>query len=199
MSVTKLNTGKVVLSNADYLYITPYTDEDTIGTTTYDVTEIVADSLSFTPDDNTINSKDSEFTDTPLFENVLLGKVQFAANCTDLQNTVMKEIMGWSEEVVGATDVKGVFAPTSYKDLWIKIEVGFNNSSKIVVAPKVKLNSKAVISTLKTGSAEGQLAGTCYPELVKAGTMTTAKSTTLCILPLSVASSVKVASETSGV
>lgn len=199
MSVTKLNTGKVVLSNADYLYITPYTDEDTIGTTTYDVTEIVADSLSFTPDDNTINSKDSEFADVPLFENVLLGKVQFATNCTDLQNTIMKELMGWSEEAVGATDLKGVFAPTSYKDLWIKIEVGFNNSNKIVVAPKVKLNSKAVISTLKTGSAEGQLAGTCYPELVKAGTMTTAKSTTLCILPLSVASSVKVASETSGV
>lgn len=156
MAVTKLDSGRIVLSNAAYLHVTPYTNEDTIGATTYDIVNIVGDSLSFTPDDNTINAKEWEFGDTPLFENITLGKIQFAATCIDFQNDVLKAMFGW-KEVGGA-----LVAPNSYKDLYAVIEIGFKNEDVKLVVPKLKLNSKAVISTLKTGTGEGLLAGTAY-------------------------------------
>ena len=46
----------------------------------------------------------------------------------------------------------------------------------MVVAPKIKMNSKATIGTLKTGTGEGQLAGTAYAAMVNNN------DTTLCML-----------------
>lgn len=154
--ITKTDTGKVVLANAAYIHVTPYVNEDTLGDTTYDIVDIVGDTLSFTPDDNTINAKESEFKDDPLFENIMLGKYQFAATCIDFQNIVMTEIYGWE------ADGDDVYAPTGYKDKFALIEVGFKNEDVIVVAPKVKLNSKATLANLKTGTSEGAIAGTAY-------------------------------------
>ena len=170
MAILKTDTGRIVLANAEYVHITPWTNEDTIGTDTIDVTNIVGDTLSFTPDDNTVNAKESEFKDDPLFENIVLGKYQFAATCIDFQNTVMEKIFGWKK------DNKGVYAPTGYKDLYATIEVGFRNEDVVVVAPKIKMNSKATIGTLKTGTGEGQLAGTAYAAKVNNN------DTTLCML-----------------
>lgn len=154
--IIKTDTGRIVLAQADYIHVTPYESEDQIGTQTYDIVDIVGDTLSFTPDDNTINSKESEFKDDPLFENVTLGKYQFGATCIDFQNAVMEAIYGWD------VDESGAYAPTGYKDNYCLIEVGFKNEDVIVVAPKVKLNSKATLSTFKTGTGEGNLAGTAY-------------------------------------
>jgi hypothetical protein len=160
MAIQKTDTGRVVLSNAEYVHVTPYVNEDTLGTTTYDIVDIVGDSLSFTPDDNTINAKESEFKDDPLFENVTLGKYQFAATCIDFQNIVMQHIYGWE------VDGDNVYAPTGYKDKYALIEVGFRNEDVVVVAPKVKLNSKATIGSLKTGTGEGAMAGTAYTGVI---------------------------------
>lgn len=170
MAVIKTDTGRIVLANAEYVHITPWTDEDTIGTDTIDVSNIVGDTLSFTPDDNTVNAKESEFKDDPLFENIVLGKYQFAATCIDFQNSVMEKIYGWKK------DNKGVYAPTGYKDLYATIEVGFRNEDVVVVAPKIKMNSKATIGTLKTGTGEGMLAGTAYSAAVNGN------NTTICML-----------------
>lgn len=156
MAVQTLDSGRVVLSNAAYFHVTPYKSEDEIGETTYDIVNIVADTLSLTPDDNTVNAKEWEFGDTPLFENITLGKIQFAATCIDFQNEVLKTMFGW-KELGGA-----LVAPNSYKDLYAVVEIGFKNEDTVVVVPKLKLNSKAVISTLKTGTGEGNLAGTAY-------------------------------------
>lgn len=170
MAVIKTDTGRIVLANAEYVHITPWTDEDTIGADTIDVSNIVGDTLSFTPDDNTVNAKESEFKDDPLFENIVLGKYQFAATCIDFQNSVMEKIYGWKK------DNKGVYAPTGYKDLYATIEVGFRNEDVVVVAPKIKMNSKATIGTLKTGTGEGMLAGTAYSAAVNGN------NTTICML-----------------
>ena len=162
MAVTKSNeSGQIVLSNADYLVVTPYTNDSEIGAESFDIVDIVADTLSFTPDDNTINTKEWEFGDTPLVENITLGKIQFAATCVNFNNTVMQKLFGWTQDSDG-----NMYAPNSYKDLYVCLEVGFKNESIAVVVPKLKLNSKAVISTLKTGTGECQLAGTAYESVV---------------------------------
>lgn len=158
MAIKVLDSGRIVLSNAAYLHVTPYVSENEIGTQSYDIVNIVGDTLSFTPDDNTVNAKEWEFGDTPLFENITLGKIQFAATCIDFQNEVMKALMGWKL----SSDNSVMYAPNSYKDIYAVLEVGFHNEDVVVVVPKLKLNSKAVISTMKTGTAEGNLAGTAY-------------------------------------
>lgn len=165
MAVKQTNTGRLVLSNAKYLHVTAWTDEDTIGTETIDIMSIVGDTLSLTPDDNTVNSKEWEFGDTSLFDNVNLGKIQFAATCIDFQNAILKTMFGW--ESVG--EQGSMIAPTSYKDLYVTLEIGFKNEPVVVMVPKLKLNSKAIISTLKTGTGEGNLAGTAYSESFEIG------------------------------
>lgn len=176
MGVTKTNTGRIVCSNAAYVHITPWQNEDTIGAETFDIIDIVGDTLSFTPDDNTVNSKEAEFKDDPLFENITLGKYQFAGTCIDFQNVVMKAIYGWETDEAG-----NAYAPVGYTDKFATIEIGFRNEDVVVVAPKVKMNSKATFANFKTGSSEGAMAGTAYSDTIKAGS-STAKETSLAML-----------------
>lgn len=173
----KTDSGRIICSNAAYVHITPWENEDGFGASpvTYDVVDIVGDSLSFTPDDNTVNAKESEFKDDPLFENITLGKYQLAGTCIDFQNDVMKAIYGWEVDEQG-----NAYAPNGYKDRFATIEIGFRNEDVVLVAPKVKLNTKATFSTFKTGSSEGSLAGTAYSDALKVGDIT--KNTPLALL-----------------
>ena len=173
----KTDSGRIICSNAAYVHITPWENEDGFGASpvTYDVVDIVGDSLSFTPDDNTVNAKESEFKDDPLFENIALGKYQLAGTCIDFQNDVMKAIYGWEVDENG-----NAYAPNGYKDRFATIEIGFRNEDVVLVAPKVKLNTKATFSTFKTGSSEGSLAGTAYSDSLKVGEVT--KNTPLALL-----------------
>ena len=173
----KTDSGRIICSNAAYVHITPWENEDGFGASpvTYDVVDIVGDSLSFTPDDNTVNAKESEFKDDPLFENITLGKYQLAGTCIDFQNDVMKAIYGWEVDEQGKA-----YAPNGYKDRFATIEIGFRNEDVVLVAPKVKLNTKATFSTFKTGSSEGSLAGTAYSDALKVGNET--RNTPLALL-----------------
>ena len=173
----RTDSGRIICSNAAYVHITPWENEDGFGASpvTYDVVDIVGDSLSFTPDDNTVNAKESEFKDDPLFENITLGKYQLAGTCIDFQNDVMKAIYGWEVDENG-----NAYAPNGYKDRFATIEIGFRNEDVVLVAPKVKLNTKATFSTFKTGSSEGSLAGTAYSDALKVGDVT--KNTPLALL-----------------
>lgn len=173
----RTDSGRIICSNAAYVHITPWENEDGFGASpvTYDVVDIVGDSLSFTPDDNTVNAKESEFKDDPLFENITLGKYQLAGTCIDFQNDVMKAIYGWEVDEQG-----NAYAPNGYKDRFATIEIGFRNEDVVLVAPKVKLNTKAIFSTFKTGSSEGSLAGTAYSDALKVGDVT--RNTPLALL-----------------
>lgn len=164
-SATKLTGERLVFANAEYFHVTPYVagSEESVGDTTYDIVDIVGDTLSFTQDENTINAKEWEFGDTPLFETVNLGNWQFAATCVDFRNEIMQALYGWT--------VKGdaIVAPNAYKDLYAVVEVGFKNEDKAILVPKLKLNSRATLANFKTGTGEGELAGTAYNSDFKIG------------------------------
>ena len=158
MAATKLTGERLVFANAEYFHVTPYVvgSETEVGTTTYDIVDIVGDTLSFTQDENTVNAKEWEFGDTPLFETVNLGNWQFAATCVDFRNEIMQTLYGWTVEG------DAVVAPNAYKDLYAVVEVGFKNEDKAILVPKLKLNSRATLANFKTGTGEGELAGTAY-------------------------------------
>lgn len=61
----------------------------------------------------------------------------------------------------------GVSFPAEYKDLYCLVQLEF--ADKVVVFPKVKMNSKAVFENLRSDIARGELGGTLYNTYVKVG------------------------------
>lgn len=164
---TVLDAGRRVFTNLSAIHFTPWTDESTLGTTTYDLVNIVGDTTSIEQAENEVNEIEHEFSSEPLYENVTLGAKTFTCECIDFQNDVLKELFGWQTD-----DAGNAFAPVTYKDLYCKIELHFNSTEDIVVLPKVKLNSRAVVASMKTDVSRGNITGTAYSAYVKAGTMT---------------------------
>ena len=150
-----------VISEADGIKI------EALGTKIYDLVDIVADTTSIEQADNEVNTIDHEFTSAPLFENVNLGEKTFTTECVDFQNIVLKELFGW--DITAAGDA---FAPVGYEDLYCKVELHFNSTDDILVLPKVKLNSRAVIASMKTDVSRANITGSCYPAYVTAGSTT---------------------------
>lgn len=178
MAISKTDTGRIFLSNAEYIHITPWENEDTIGRYTFDVSSIVGDTLSFTPDDNTTEEIASEFKDDPLIENVTLGKYQFGADCIDFQNKIMSGIFKWDVGTSGA-----LYAPQGYKDAYATVEVGFRNENVVVIAPKIRLNAKATLASMKTNTGTGNIAGTAYSATIAYNNDVTKGDSPLLIAP----------------
>lgn len=166
MATTILDAGRRVFANLKAVLFTPWTDETTLGDTTYDLVNIVGDTTSLEQADNDVNALEHEFSNEPLYEVINLGDKTFSTEAIDFQNPVLKALFGWEVSESG----EDAFAPTTYKDLYCKIEMQFNSTDSVIVLPKVKLNSRAVIATMKTDASRGNITGTCYSAFVKAGT-----------------------------
>ena len=164
MAATVLDSGRRVFTNLKSILFTPYTSESAIGNATYDLVNIVGDTTSVEQADNDVQTIEHEFSSSPLYESVTLGDKTFTCECIDFQNNVLENLFGWATETEG-----DAFAPVAYKDLYCKVEMQFNSTEDIVVLPKVRMNSKAVLSSLKTDASRGTISGTCYPAYVKAG------------------------------
>lgn len=162
-----LLVGKRMFSGLEHIYIGVWADEDTPATTFYNLVSIVADTTTVEQDDNEVNAIEGETQTDPLYEKVTLGARTFSCECVDFQNTILKQLFGWQTDESG-----NALAPNSYKDLFVTIEMGFDSTKDIVVLPKVKLNSKTVLSSMKTDASRGTISGTCYSAYVKAGTLT---------------------------
>lgn len=165
MAKTVLDSERRVFTNLKAILFTPWTNESQIGETTYDLVNIVGDTTSVEQADNNVNEIEHEFSSEPLYENITLGKKSFTCDCIDFQNDVLKNLFGWV-----TTEGGDAFAPITYKDLFCKIEMQFNSTNDIVVLPKVKMNSKVVLSSMKSNVSKGTISGTCYSAYVKAGT-----------------------------
>lgn len=167
MAKTVVDAGRRVFSNLKSIIFTPWKNESTLGEDSYDLVNIVGDTTSSEQDENEVNEIAHEFSNEPLYENINLGKKNFATECIDFQNDVLKQLFGWETDEDG-----NAMAPITYKPLYCKVEMQFNSTEDIIVLPKVKLNSRAVIASMKTDAAKGNITGTCYSAYVKAGTLT---------------------------
>lgn len=154
-----------VFSNLAYVRATVWSSEGSgPDGNTYDITEVVADTTTVEQAENESNALDHEFSSTPLYENIKLGEKTIALESIDLQNEVLKGLFGW-KEILGGTggkDVIGMAAPVSYEALYATIELGFTTGTDIILLPKVLLNSRAVIASMKTDASRANINGTCY-------------------------------------
>lgn len=149
----KLNSGQRRFQDAKGMFVTPYTSAGLLGDTTYDIHDIVGDTLSITQDDADKTEIPWEFGDDALDENVKLGKKNFSCQCLDFQNDLMMAIFGCTVDANGA-----VIFPAEYKDLYVMIRVAFDDVD--LVLPYVKMDAKATLENMRTDIARGDLSGT---------------------------------------
>lgn len=168
--------AKRTFSNLKALLFTPWV-ENSLGEETYDLTEIVADSTSVEQADNEVSTIEHEFSGSPLVENISLGAKSFVTECIDMQNLVLKGMFGWTVD-----DDNNAYAPKAYTPLYCKVEMQFNSTKDIIVLPKVLMNSKAVLASMKTDVSRANISGTCYPAWIKADDAAEPQETDMAII-----------------
>ena len=169
-NATKIKNVEARYSDPTGVIFVPWTDGDTIGTTGYDVFSIVGDTFSVTQDDPDTTEVPHEFSDTPLDENTSMGTATLTMQCLDFDDDLLVELFGCTKTTIGTGDsAKDVISfPAEYKDLYCLVQLEF--ADKVVVFPKVKMNSKAVFENLRSDIARGELSGTLHNTDVKLGT-----------------------------
>lgn len=168
-NATKIKNVEARYSDPTGVIFVPWTDGDTIGTTGYDVFSIVGDTFSVTQDDPDTTEIPHEFSDTPLDENTSMGTATLTMQCLDFDDDLLVQLFGCTKTTIGTGDTaKDVISfPAEYKDLYCLVQLEF--ADKVVVFPKVKMNSKAVFENLRSDIARGELTGTLYNTDVKLG------------------------------
>ena len=168
-NATKIKNVEARYSDPTGVIFVPWTDGDTIGTDAYDVFSIVGDTFSVTQDDPDTTEIPHEFSDTPLDENTSMGTATLTMQCLDFDDDLLVELFGCTKTTIGTGEsAKDVISfPAEYKDLYCLVQLEF--ADKVVVFPKVKMNSKAVFENLRSDIARGELSGTLYNTDVKLG------------------------------
>lgn len=172
MALTDISASKVKIYNPFGLYVTPFTNETTKGSTTYFLDEVIRDTTTITQDDPTENRIENEFGSAPILNNIQLGSYTFSAEVADMQADLLNKLCGY---IKGTTNTEHVYAPSTYTPVYAEIALVFKVSdSKYVAAvmPKVQLNSKATFDSLSTSMGRITLAGTGLNLGVTDGTRT---------------------------
>lgn len=168
-NATQIKNVEARYSDPTGIIFVPWTDGDHIGTDGYDVFSIVGDTFSVTQDDPDTTKIPHEFSDNPLDENTTLGTATLTMQCLDFDDDLLVELFGCTKTNVGTEQAPKyvVSFPSEYRDLYCLVQLEF--ADKVVVFPKVKMNSKAVFENLRSDIARGELSGTLYNTDVKIG------------------------------
>ena len=172
MALKDVNSTKVKIYNPFGLYVTPFTNETTKGTTTYFLDEVIRDTTTITQDDPTENKIENEFGSAPILNNVQLGSYTFSAEVADMQQELLQKLCGY---IPGVTNNDLTFAPANYTPVYAEIALVFKTGDNQYVAailPKVQLNSKATFDSLSSSMGRITLAGTGLNIGVNDGTKT---------------------------
>lgn len=156
MAITNTDTTALKLGGVTQILFTPYAD-GAKGETTYSLDNIVGDTTSITQEEPTTNAIECETKDEPIYENITLGKITFAAESGDIQEAILTNLLGYKKDASNGN----LYAPATYVEKWAEIEVVFGDKGSLV-CPKVKMSGNIDASSLKTGMVRGILGGTCY-------------------------------------
>lgn len=160
MAVTKTGATALKYYNPKYLLVTPFTDANTKGATTYLVENVVRDTTTITQEDNEENPVDNEFTSEPIVNNIVAGSYTFASEVGDLQGDLVEALAGFK---VDETSSK-IYAPDGYVEVFAEIALVFASGAKYIAAilPKVQINATVLIESLNTSVGRLTLSGTGY-------------------------------------
>ena len=158
MAVTEIS-NKVKVYNPYALYVTPWSSENTKGSTTYKLDEVIRDTTTITQEDPTENKIENEFGSAPIINTVTLGSYTFSAEVADMAPELLQILCGYSVD----TNKEKAYAPSTYAPVYAEISLVFAAAGGTYIAatlPKVQLNSKATLDSLSTSMGRITLAGT---------------------------------------
>lgn len=161
---TATNDTKVVLAGVTKIIFTPYVQGSggawSIGSTSYYLDNIIADTVSITQDDPEENTIDCETRDEPIRKTVVNGTYNIEMTSADIQKDILVACFGYTWDSTN----EYVYAPVNYKEMYAAIEFTFGGEgteNASLVCPKVQLSSKIDASSLKTETVKGTISGTC--------------------------------------
>lgn len=163
--------NRLVLSGATKIIITPYVFSNnawSIGSTSYYLDNILADSVAISQDDPEENTIDCETRDEPIKKTVVNGNFNIEMTSADIQKDIMVNCFGYTYDQTNGY----IYAPANYKEIYAAIEVTFggeNTENASLVCPKVQLSSKIDASSLKTETVKGTISGTCMSVTIGEG------------------------------
>lgn len=172
MALQDITSSKLKIYNPFGLYVTPFVNETTKGSSTYFLDEVIRDTTTITQEDPTENAIENEFGSAPIINNVTLGSYTFSAEVADMQAELLEKLCGYKR---GQSNTDTVYAPASYAPVYAEIALVFKtgtDSYMAAVLPKVQLNSKATFDSLSSSMGRITLAGTGLNIGVKDGTAT---------------------------
>lgn len=162
---------KLVLSGVTKILFTPYVLSQgaySLGSTTYQLDNIIADSAAITQDDPEENTIECETRDEPILKTVKNGAFNIEMTSADIQKDILINMFGYTED----TTNHYIYAPASYKEVYAAVEFIFGAAGAekaSLVCPKVQLSSKIDASSLKSETVKGQITGTCISVAPAAG------------------------------
>lgn len=164
---------KKILTGVKHIYFTPWnaadTGLDTSAGAKIELTNVIADTVAITQDDNETSSIECETRDEPIIETIKLGKYQVTMDSADINYDLLAKCMGYIKH---GNDI--VAAPVAYSAKHACIEVEMDNDK--FVLPRVLVASKIDASSLKTGVAKGTVTGSGSSCWVSSGTGSSAQS-----------------------
>lgn len=170
----KTNANQRRFQDPIAMFVTPYAYDANmnlnLGENTYDIHDIVGDTISLTQDDPEKTEIPWEFGDDPLDTNVKAGAKNFTCQCLDFQDAVLQSMFGCKK--VGTATVW----PTGYEDLYVYIRVVFQNFD--LVMPYVKMDAKTTLENMRTDIARGELSGTLMSKEIFIGDVPTSDGQT---------------------
>jgi hypothetical protein len=157
--------NSVFLNKASHLYYTPWIFDSTNniwkpGSTTHDIVEILADTIAIEQGDPTTETVDWEFGDTPLMSSSTKGERTVTAACVDMSFDIMQHVFGWKRQTAtGGGDL--MVSEQASKESYATMVITFHAAAApFIVLPKVSMNAKTTIGTLKTSTGQAELSGT---------------------------------------
>lgn len=168
---TATNNSKLVLSGVTKILFTPYVQGAggawSLGTTTYQLDNIIADSVAISQDDPEENTIDCETRDEPIKKTVVNGNFNVEMVSADIQKDILVACFGY----VWDSSNEYVHAPANYQEAYALIEFTFGGNTEVasLVCPKVQISSKIDASSLKTETVKGTISGTCMSVTIGEG------------------------------
>ena len=138
MAIVQTNANQRRFQDPLGMFVTPYVLDSyqhlNLGTTTYDIHDIVGDTISLTQDDPDKTEIPWEFGDDPLDTNVKAGAKNFTCQCLDFQDAILQTMFGCTTQN-GAT----IF-PTGYQDLYVYIRIDNEACLHLFRLPRLSLH-----------------------------------------------------------
>lgn len=171
MPLITTDNGRIVFKKAESVMLVPYRWHsqgvytlDALSSEVYDISAVIGDSIVIEQSDGNTEAKYNEFNATPLIESVSGTKYNFTAQCLDLQNKVLRSAF-CAMTPTDNYNVPGLAAfQADFVTMYALVRIRFKGrETPDVFLPKIQLNSKLLISQLKTRAGQGNIAGTANP------------------------------------